>query len=110
VGKFKVTKTEGDKGELAEAVAFQVVEVKKMLVPALLGSLLGFVFYRYLGTGEGIPWFSPLFLALAAAYYLQRAIFPLLGLDVKEFERKDWLYVEFVVLLFLILSWTFLLN
>jgi len=34
----------------------------------------------------------------------------MLGVKVDEFETKDWFYVEFMTIIFMLVSWTLLLN
>jgi hypothetical protein len=44
------------------------------------------------------------------SYYIQKLAYPMLGVKVDEFETKDWFYVEFMTIIFLLVSWTLLLN
>jgi len=37
-------------------------------------------------------------------------LYPVIGVKVSEFETKDWLYVELMTIIFLLVSWTLLLN
>ncbi len=84
--------------------------IKKTAVPAFIGAVFAVLFFW---TGEkiaGKPWFLVLLLVVLISYYIQRLIYPSLGVKVKEFETKDWLYVEFFTIIFFLVFWTLLLN
>ena len=41
---------------------------------------------------------------------VQRAIYPLMGIDAARFKTKDWLYVGFIAVDLWLVTWTILLN
>jgi hypothetical protein len=84
--------------------------IKKTVYPAAIGVLAGFACYYLLGPGTSLPWHFILIVALSAAYIIQKLTFPFLGIASAEFKAKDWIYVEFVVLDLLLVTWTILLN
>jgi len=49
-------------------------------------------------------------LILAALIYVQKFIFPYLGIDSKKFGLKDWFFLSFMTFCFWFITWTFLLN
>jgi hypothetical protein len=82
----------------------------KTVVPAMIGTLAGFISYFNMGDGTEYPWFSIILFVVIFAYYAQRIVYPILGLDMKEFGKKDWFYVEFMTVIFWLVVWTLLLN
>ncbi|MCK4938435.1 MAG: hypothetical protein KAR85_07515 [Methanosarcinales archaeon] len=82
----------------------------KTVVPALLGTAVGFFCFYSLGDGTDFPWFSIMVFVIIISYYAQRLVYPLIGLDLKEFGKKDWFYVEFMAVIFWLVIWTLLLN
>ena len=125
----KTTKTEEPRGSAAVEerevkpagdTATQPVEtdreyaegIKKTVIPGVIGIIAGIILFAAIddGTAHSDAWFSILFILLALAYYAQRLIYPSVGVNVRKFGKKDWLYVEFMVLDFSLVSWTILLN
>ncbi|HUL62844.1 MAG TPA: hypothetical protein VLT35_07250 [Methanocella sp.] len=49
-------------------------------------------------------------LILALLIYVQKFIFPPLGIDSKRFGLKDWFFLSFMTFCFWIITWTLLLN
>jgi hypothetical protein len=47
---------------------------------------------------------------LALLIYVQKYIFPYLGIDSKRFGFKDWFFLSFMTLCFWFVTWTILLN
>lgn len=95
-----------------EKEKLRIEGIKKTVIPGVLGIIAGIVLFVLLGDGvaqRGL-WFSVLFIVLALAYYVQRIIYPLIRVNVREFGKKDWFYVEFIVLDFCLVTWTILLN
>lgn len=82
----------------------------KTVVPAMIGALAGFISFFNLGDGTEYPWFSIILFVVIFSYYAQRLAYPVLGLDMKEFGKKDWFYVEFMTVIFWLVVWTLLLN
>lgn len=82
----------------------------KTVVPALMGTVAGFISLSTMGNGTEYPWFSILVFVIIFSYYAQRIVYPLIGLDIKEFGKKDWFYVEFMAVIFWLVIWTLLLN
>ncbi|MCL7413923.1 MAG: hypothetical protein M8353_09960 [ANME-2 cluster archaeon] len=82
----------------------------KTVVPAMIGALAGFISYFTMGDGTEYPWFSIIVFVVIFSYYAQRIIYPIQGLDMKEFGKKDWFYVEFMTVIFWLVVWTLLLN
>ncbi len=90
----------------------RVEGIKKTIIPGVIGVIAGAVFFILIGDGTGHKsiWFTILFVLLVFSYYLQRLIYPAAGINAREFGKKDWFYVEFIVLDFFLVSWTLLLN
>ena len=84
--------------------------IKKTTVPAFIGAIFAVIFVLTSEKIAGKPWFAVLMLVVLVSYYMQRLVYPSLGVRVKEFEVKDWLYVEFLTIIFLLVTWTLLLN
>lgn len=84
--------------------------IKKTAVPAFIGAAFALLFFLRFKDAAEVPWFSVLLLVALISYYIQRGLYPLLGVRVKEFEIKDWLYVEMLIVIYLLVFWTLLLN
>jgi len=84
--------------------------IVKTVVPALIGTVAGFISLISMGDGTDYPWFSIMVFVIIFSYYGQRIVYPLIGLDMKEFGKKDWFYVEFMAVIFWLVVWTLLLN
>ncbi len=85
--------------------------IKKTVLPAFISAAFAIAFFLKFGAAkEGVSWFSVLLLVVLLSYYIQRFLYPLVGVRVKEFETKDWLYVEFLIIIYLLVFWTLLLN
>lgn len=82
----------------------------KTIVASVLGILAGVIIFSLYGTGEDRVWYAILTIVIAITYFVQKLIYPQLKVDVKEFKAKDWLFVEFVVVDFFLVTWTLLLN
>lgn len=93
-----------------ERKRMQIDGIKKTIVPAILGTFWGVLFFWVLGSGQDKNWFSVLLLMVLLSYYIQKLVYPRIGVEVREFEKKDWLYVEFLTLNFCLVVWTLLLN
>ncbi len=85
--------------------------IKKTVLPAFISAAFAILFFIKFGDAkDNVPWFSVVLLVLLLSYYIQRGIYPLIGVKVKEFETKDWMYVEFFVILYFWIIWILLLN
>ncbi len=84
--------------------------IKKTMLPAFIGTGFAILLFFKFGDAKGVSWFSVILMVVLASYYIQRGLYPLLGVRVKEFGTKDWAYVEFLVIIFMIVIWTLLLN
>ena len=84
--------------------------IKKTIAPAFISMFFALLFYFQFGYARDISWFSVFLLVLLISYYIQRLAYPAIGIKVKEFEIKDWLYVEFLIVIYFWVFWTLLLN
>lgn len=84
--------------------------IKKTAVPAFIGALFAVILYMKFIDAKGTSWISVLLLVVLVSYVIQKALYPPLGVRVDEFETKDWFYVEFMTIIFLLVFWTLLLN
>lgn len=84
--------------------------IKKTVIPAFISVLFALVFLYRFGTASGVSWFSVFLVVLLLSYYIQRLVYPSIGVRVKEFKTKDWLYVELLTIIYFWVFWTLLLN
>jgi hypothetical protein len=84
--------------------------IKKTAFPAFIGAIFALVLFMKFYDAKEVGWFSVLLLVVLVSYYIQKLAYPMLGVKVDEFETKDWFYVEFMTIIFLLVSWTLLLN
>lgn len=78
----------------------------KTIVPAFFGCFAGIVSFYWVPEEQSIAaWF-----VLMGAFYIQKGIYPMLGLNVKEFGGKDWFYIAFMTFNFFYVVWGILLN
>lgn len=84
--------------------------IKKTAVPAFIGAFFAVVLFLKFYDAKEVHWLSVLLLVVLVSYYIQKLAYPMLGVRVDEFETKDWLYVELMTIIFLLVSWTLLLN
>ena len=82
----------------------------KTIVSSILGIIAGVVMFSQYGAGEDRIWYAILAIVIGITYYVQRIVYPMIKIDVKEFKAKDWLFVEFIVVDFCLVTWTLLLN
>ncbi|MCZ7402512.1 MAG: hypothetical protein O8C61_09845 [Candidatus Methanoperedens sp.] len=94
----------------AEKKRLLIEGIKKTVVPAFISVFFAVVFFVKFGNASGIAWFSVFLLVLLVSYYIQKLIYPTLGVQVKDFEIKDWFYVEILVVIYFLVFWTLLLN
>jgi hypothetical protein len=111
-GKEKEKKPEAEPKSITpdERKRILVEGIKKTVVPAFISAAFALVFFLKFGNAKDVSWFSIILLVALLSYYIQRFLYPLIGVRVKEFEAKDWLYVEFLIIIYLLVFWTFLLN
>lgn len=87
--------------------------IKKTVLPAFISAGFALLFFlKKYGTEKvkEVPWFFALLVVALVSYYVQRLVYPKIGVRIKEFGAKDWLYVEFLVIIYLLVFWTLLLN
>lgn len=84
--------------------------IKKTAVPAFIGAAFALIFIETAGKIAGKPWYLVLLLVVLVSYYIQRLLYPFISVRVSEFETKDWLYVEFLTIIYMLVFWTLLLN
>jgi len=84
--------------------------IKKTAVPAFIGAFFAVVLFLNFYDAKDKHWLYVLLLVVLVSYYIQKLVYPMLGVKVSEFETKDWLYVELMTIIFLLVSWTLLLN
>ena len=78
---------------------------------ALFGILCGVICYVVLGTATDKFWFFVLLAVMVFPYYIQkRLVFPLLRIDMKLMDWKSWFGIQFLVLIYCLVTWTILLN
>jgi hypothetical protein len=82
----------------------------KTIVASILGIIAGVVMFSQYGAGEDRIWYVILMIVIGITYYLQKLIYPALKISTKEFKAKDWLFVEFIIVDFFLVTWTLLLN
>ncbi len=88
--------------------------IKKTIMPGIFGIIGGFLSFHI--AGEPLVYGEPQaragfgFVVLASIVLLQKYVFPLININVKELEAKDWIYIVFITTTFWFVSWTFLLN
>ena len=84
--------------------------IKKTVVPAFIGAAFALLFILTAERIDGKPWYLVLLLVVFASYYIQKLLYPFIGVRVNEFETKDWLYVGFLTIIYMLVFWTLLLN
>ena len=84
--------------------------IKKTAVPAFIGAGFALLFVLTADKIAGKPWYVVFLLVILVSYYIQRFLYPVINVRVKEFEAKDWLYVEFLTIIYMLVFWTLLLN
>lgn len=93
-------------------------ERKKLLIegiiktafPAFISAVFAVFFLLKFRDAAELQWFPALLLVVLLSYYIQRFLYPVFGIRAKEFEIKDWLYVEFLTVIYFMVFWTLLLN
>ncbi|WNY23442.1 hypothetical protein MmiHf6_07490 [Methanimicrococcus hongohii] len=92
----------------------------RTVTASVVGIIAGVICYFLLGSaapveGETTPlkyaWFVILPLIMIFTYYIQRRlVFPAFRMDMKLLNWKDWFGIQFLVLIYCIVTWTILLN
>jgi ABC-type anion transport system duplicated permease subunit len=90
-----------------EKVAAHVRGIKVVLLSSLMGVVAGFLSSPYFLSAANVS-FS--FLILALAIYVQKYLFPFIGVKSSEFVFKDWFFISFMTFCFWYISWTIILN
>ncbi len=90
-----------------ERIAMHLRGIKMSLIPALFGTIAGFLSSPYV---LSLPHQSFSFLILALAIYAQKFVFPLWGIESGKFDAKAWFYVSFLTFAYWYLSWTIIAN
>jgi hypothetical protein len=107
----KIEKVQVAKSATPEERKQKFIEgIKKTVLPAFISAAFAISFFVKFGYARDVSWFSVVLLVLLLSYYIQRGIYPLIGVKVKEFETKDWLYVEFLIVIYFWVIWILLLN
>jgi len=94
----------------AEKKRLLIEGIKKTVAPAFISVFFALIFVYKFGDATGIAWFSVFLLVILVSYYIQKLVYPTIGVQVKDFETKDWLYVEFLVVIYFWVFWVLLLN
>ncbi|MHC1577005.1 MAG: EMC6-like membrane protein [Methanosarcinaceae archaeon] len=84
--------------------------IVKTAFASFLGVVAGMMAYFMLDSALETKWYAILTIIAILAYYAQRLILPLIKIYPKDFGIKDWLYVEFLVIDFCLVTWTLMLN
>ena len=84
--------------------------IKKTVIPAFIGAAFALLFIMTTEKISGKPWTLVLLLVVLVSYYVQKLLYPYLNVRVEEFETKDWIYVEFFTIIYMLVFWTILLN
>ena len=84
--------------------------IKKTAVPAFIGAAFALLFVQAADKIAGKPWYLVFLLVILVSYYIQRLLYPMIDVRIKEFQAKDWLYVEFLTIIYMLVFWTLLLN
>jgi len=83
----------------------------RTLVASVIGIISGIICYFALGSAEAHFWVIILLLVMVFTYYIQkRVILPALKMDMKLLNWKDWFGIQFLVLVYCLVTWTILLN
>ena len=78
---------------------------------ALFGILCGIICYIVLDAAVDEFWIFVLVLVMVFTYYVQnKLVFPMLRIDMKLLNWKDWFGIQFLVLIYCLVTWTILLN
>ena len=77
----------------------------------LFGILCGTVCYIVLDAAVDEFWLFVLVLVMVFTYYVQnKLVFPMFRIDMKLLNWKDWFGIQFLVLIYCLVTWTILLN
>ncbi|MDY6966070.1 MAG: hypothetical protein SVM80_08920 [Halobacteriota archaeon] len=80
--------------------------LKKTLTPGVFGIIGGIVtFFATQGSTDQIG-----FTILALMIGIQYPIYGQIGIDVREFKPKDWIYISAMTFLFWFATWTMVIN
>lgn len=90
-----------------ERIALHIRGVKMVLLPSLMGAVAGFLSSPFF-LSPAHQSFS--FLILAVAIYVQKFLFPPIGIESSKFGFKDWFFLAFMTFCFWYVTWTIILN
>lgn len=90
-----------------ERIANHMRGIKMSVVPAIMGFIAGVLSSPYVLPASQAN-FS--FLILALAIYVQKYLFPPIGINSKEFGFKDWFYLAFLSFAYWYVTWTIIIN
>jgi len=83
----------------------------RTVTASIVGIISGIIMYFTLDAAEESIWPLILMLIMIFTYYLQkRLILPALRMDMKLLNWKDWFGIQFLVLIYCLVTWTILLN
>jgi len=83
----------------------------RTITASIIGILSGVACYFILGSAEDRIGVIILMLIIIFTYYLQkRVVFPALKMDMKLLAGKDWIGIQFLVIIYCLVTWTILLN
>jgi len=83
----------------------------RTVTASIIGILSGIVCYFVLGSAEAHFWVLILMLVMVFTYYLQRrVILPVFKMNMTLLNWKDWFGIQFLVLIYCLVTWTILLN
>ena len=84
--------------------------IKKTVAPAFISVFFALLFFVKFRDASEESWFSVILVVALISYYIQKFSYRFFGVKVEDFETKDWLYVEFFVVIYFWVFWTLLLN
>ena len=83
----------------------------RTVIAAVFGIICGVICYFALGSAVDRFWLVILLVIMALTYYIQRRlVFPALKMDMALLNWKDWFGIQFLVLIYCLVTWTILLN
>jgi hypothetical protein len=88
-----------------DRLALHIKGIKMVLVASVLGAAAGIISYSL---PAGAKNFSVLVLAILI--YVQKYVFPPMGIKSAEFGFKDWFFLGFISFSYWFVTWTLMLN
>ena len=93
-----------------ERKRLRIEGIKKTAVPAFIGAVFAWLLLWTEDKIAGKPWYLIILLVVLVSYYIQRLLYPRIGVRVGEFKTSDWVYTWFIAVIYLWVFWTLLLN